>query len=99
MLLLARGETWRALRKLLSPTFSTGKMKEMLEPICSMSERTIDHLIEKINPSSSKVTSVDKLDMKPIVHGFVLDIISKCAFGMDTTAYKGEEDSFGQNLH
>ena len=94
MLLLARGETWRALRKLLSPTFSTGKMKEMLEPICSMSERTIDHLIEKINPSSSKVTSVDKLDMKPIVHGFVLDIISKCAFGMDTTAYKGEEDSF-----
>jgi len=81
------GDTWRALRKLLSPTFTTGKMKGMLEPMDKLADRTIEYLSERAKTQK-------KIDVKPVIQGFALDTISKCAFGMDTNAYKGEDTEF-----
>ena len=85
---VAKGDTWRDLRKILSPTFTSGKMKGMLEPMEEMVERTIEYMSEqiKIHPN--------KLDVKPIINGFTMDVISKCAFGIETNAYKGENSNF-----
>ena len=44
---LATGDKWRALRKILSPTFTTGKLKGMLEPIDELADRTIKYLVEQ----------------------------------------------------
>ena len=44
---LATGDEWRALRKILSPTFTTGKLKGMLEPMDELADRTIEYLAEQ----------------------------------------------------
>ena len=44
---LATGDDWRALRKILSPTFTTGKLKGMLEPMDELADRTIEYLAEQ----------------------------------------------------
>ena len=85
---LAQGETWKALRKILSPTFTTGRLKEMVEPITGMADRTIDFLVDEIKRQPNK------MDIKPVVQGFALDTISKIGFGIDTNAYKGEDSQF-----
>ena len=86
---LASGDEWRALRKILSPTFTTGKLKAMLEPMDALADRTIEYLAKK-----SK--NQDKIDVKPFILGFTLDTISKTAFGLDTSCYKGENNEFAK---
>ena len=60
------GETWRALRKMLSPTFTTGKLKFMLHPIEGIADSTVA-FIEK------KAKENPEMDFKPIIQGFALD--------------------------
>ena len=40
--------------------------------------------------------SQDKIDVKPFILGFTLDTISKTAFGLDTSCYKGENNEFAK---
>ena len=44
---LASGDEWRSLRKILSPTFTTGKLKAMLEPMAALADRTIEYLTKQ----------------------------------------------------
>ena len=88
---MAKGETWKALRKILSPTFTTGRLKGMVEPMTGLADRTIDFLAKQVEKNPNKV------DVKPVVQGFALDTISKVGFGIDTNAYKGEDSEFMKN--
>ena len=49
----------------MSPTFSSGKLKGMLEPVEDVADRAINHLEDqaKTNP---------EIDMKPLLQGFTL---------------------------
>ena len=89
---IARGETWRALRKILSPTFTSGKMKSLMEPMDEIAERTVEYL-------SDKIKTQPKIDVKPIIQGFTLDTIAKCGFGIDSNVYKGEDNDFAKNAY
>ena len=82
-----RGNTWKALRKLLSPTFSSGKLKGMMEPVEVIADDTIDYLTEKVE-------NEPEVDMKPILQGFTLDSISRVAFGMTTNVRRGQDKEF-----
>ena len=61
---MSKGETWKALRKIMSPTFTTGRLKGMVEPMTGLADRTIDFLAKQveINPG--------KINVKPILQGF-----------------------------
>ena len=80
-----RGETWKTLRKLLSPTFTSGKLKSMIDPIDTLADNAIDHLkgLSKGNAT---------FNIKPLLQGFALDAINKVAFGIDTKCFKGENE-------
>ena len=56
------GEIWKPLRKMLTGIFSTGKLKAMLPPLMTVSNKNLDYLEKEIakNPV---------LNVKPIVQG------------------------------
>jgi len=87
---LSGGDTWRALRKMLSPTFTSGKLKGMLDPIEEIADDTVALLMEKAK-------SEPEIDMKPTLQGFALDSISRVAFGMNTTCRRGNDKEFSDN--
>ena len=39
---LAKGELWHALRKNLSPVFTSGKLKAMMEPIAALADNIVN---------------------------------------------------------
>ena len=45
---LSKGDMWKVLRKNMSPTFSSGKLKAMMEPMERVANQLKDHLNEKI---------------------------------------------------
>ena len=73
----AGGERWKAERKLLSPTFTSGKIKMMTKPIVELSDKLIEHINNKIG--GNDVGEV--VDMRPVFHAYSMDVIGQCAFG------------------
>ena len=73
----------------MSPTFTTGKLKIMLEPIEGICDKAIDHI-------SKQVEKNQELDMKPVIQGFTLDSIAKVAFGLETNCHRGENQEFAK---
>ena len=90
--ILFRGDTWRALRKMLTPTFTSGKLKGMLDPIEEIADDTIDLLTEKVKDNP-------EMDLKPIIQGFSLDSITRVGFGMNTKCRRGEDQEFSTIAH
>ena len=77
---------------MLSPTFTTGKLKGMLEPMEGIADKAIDFITEQVKKNP-------KFNIKPVLQGFTLDTISKIGFGLDTNAYKGEDSVFAKTAY
>ena len=73
----------------MSPTFTSGRLKSMLEPIEGIADNTIDYIAELVQKKP-------ELDLKSILQGFTLDSIARVAFGLETKAYKGENADFSK---
>ena len=84
MLLLFRGDTWRALRKMMSPTFTSGRLKSMMTPIENLADSTLEFIAQKAKGNP-------EIDLKPMMQYFSIDVICKVAFGLDTKC-RTEED-------
>ena len=74
------------MRKGLSPTFTSGKIKAMMAPMGEVIDNMINHL-EKITEKNSTI------DMKPVFQAMALDVIAKCAFGIETNSFNEGENS------
>lgn len=87
---LSRGEKWRALRKALSPTFTSGKLKAMLDLI----ESSVKNLINQLD----KEVKVDpEINLKKVFQAFTLDTIASCAFGVETNSHTNESNEILDN--
>ena len=82
---LSGGEQWKALRKVLSPTFTSGKLKSMLEPM----HKVVDNLIKHIEEETEKNPVIA---VKGMYQSFSLDTISVCAFGIDTNSFENTDN-------
>lgn len=83
-----RGDHWREMRKLLSPSFTASKMKMMFELICQCAENLTDFLVTE-SGSAGKT-----YEMKDIVSRYANDVVATCAFGISVDSFKHPKNEF-----
>ncbi|KAJ4432910.1 hypothetical protein ANN_15167, partial [Periplaneta americana] len=82
-----KGERWRHMRVNLSPTFTSGKMKRMF------------YLVNNCGKELAKYVDKETSDGKPVqikdaMARFTTDVISSCAFGIDSNSFKNPNAEF-----
>lgn len=88
------GEKWRRLRTILTPTFTTGKMKMMFLTLVDCTPI----LLEQIDIHFQKNIPIN---IKELICCFTTDIIGSCAFGLDCETFKDKDSPFrkcGKNV-
>lgn len=80
------GHKWKAVRNKLSPTFTAGKLKTMLD---RMSEcyNSVEELIE---------SNGGKAQARELMFSYTIDLIASCAFGLDINKEKRTAAEFRQ---
>ena len=87
----ATGEQWRKIRSLVSPTFTTGKMKKM-QPLIKQS---IDNLLSYLQQKTAN--GKVELDMKKVFGGLTMEVIASCAFATKTNSIADPDNPFTKN--
>uniref|UniRef100_T1GD08 Cytochrome P450 n=1 Tax=Megaselia scalaris TaxID=36166 RepID=T1GD08_MEGSC len=81
------GEKWKPLRKKMTPTFTSGKMKFMFPTIQGVSKE-LESAFEKSLNENSSVEIVDLLAR------FTTDVIGTCAFGVECNSLRDPNAEF-----
>ncbi|XP_063443194.1 lithocholate 6-beta-hydroxylase-like [Mytilus trossulus] len=84
---VARDDYWKFLRTKISPTFTTGKLRNMTPLI----QRCCDDLVDNIKKQSEGDSVID---MKEIASGFTMDVICSTAFGMQVNSQTEKDNQF-----
>lgn len=79
-----RDERWKEVRKALSPAFTASKIKSMMKII----NKKLDILVSIVQDAAKNNTNLDWLS---VYQGFTLDVISDCAFAMETSCLIKQE--------
>lgn len=77
----AEDDQWKFLRTKLSPTFTSGKMKQMFPTVKEVADQLRDHLLEM--DSENRV-----VDFKELLCLFTTDIICSTAFGIESNSLR-----------
>ena len=88
-LFMLSGEKWKHLREVLSPTFSTGRMKNMFRTLV-MCGKGLTEFLER--PAERR----DVVEIQDIVARFSTDVIASCAFGIQCNCLKYPNAEFRQ---
>ena len=83
----AEDEFWRKIRTIVTPTFTSGKIKKMYSLIDDCAKYAIDNL-------ESHVISKKEVKIKDVFSCLTMDVIAKCAFGTDTNANQDKYNPF-----
>ncbi|KAF5303248.1 hypothetical protein FQA39_LY09987 [Lamprigera yunnana] len=82
-----KGLKWKSLRAKLTPTFTSGKMKMMLQTLIASSD-------ELITVMDQMVVGNGAIDIKELIARFTTDIIGSCAFGLECNSLKDPDSEF-----
>ncbi|KAK2502976.1 hypothetical protein MC885_018043 [Smutsia gigantea] len=83
-------EEWKRIRALLSPTFTSGKLKEMFPIIGQYG----DVLVRNLRKEAEKSTPVT---MKDIFGAYSMDVITSTSFGVNVDSLNNPQDPFVEN--
>ncbi|XP_014277803.1 probable cytochrome P450 6a14 [Halyomorpha halys] len=83
------GNSWKTLRSKLSPVFSSGKLKTMIQQIMECSDVCVQHI-------DNKVAAGNALEVREEMAGFTMDVIGSCAFGLNINAMNDPNSKFKQ---
>ncbi|XP_071147812.1 cytochrome P450 3A24-like [Mytilus edulis] len=90
MITAAEDDHWKFIRSTMTPTFTSGKLKNMLPMIL----RCCDDLVNNIN---GKLEQNDTVEMTEVFGGFTLDVIASTAFGLQVNSQKEPDNEFVTN--
>ena len=82
------GSEWKHTRSIMSPTFTSGKIKAMLH----LMNECLEPMMKRIRKNSGK-----DMDMKNLFGCFTMDVIAKCAFAVETNTHDDENHPFVVN--
>ncbi|XP_011159731.1 probable cytochrome P450 6a14 [Solenopsis invicta] len=78
---------WRPLRTRLSPTFTSGKLKDMFHLLLNCADYFEKYLDKKVSENGV-------VECKDLTSKFTVDVIGSCAFGLEMNALKEENNEF-----
>ncbi|XP_059167143.1 cytochrome P450 3A11-like [Physella acuta] len=91
-ILFLKGEHWKQVRKLVSPTFSSSRIKVMSHHI----ERNAKILLEHIHTLQE---SGQEVELREFISAFTLDVIASTAFGLDLNTLKNPNSRFATEAY
>ncbi|XP_052863097.1 cytochrome P450 6a2-like [Anopheles cruzii] len=80
------GQPWRVLRQKLTPTFTSGRMKQMFG--------TIEEVAEQFRKYMEENCHREEIEMKDVLARFTTDVIGTCAFGIECNTLKNPGSDF-----
>ena len=87
-LVLMSGDEWRQTRAIMSPTFTSRKMKAMFSKI----RDAVEQMRRRLDRDSGK-----EVDLKDLFGCLTMDVIAKCAFAVDSNAHEDANSPFVVN--
>lgn len=90
-LTFASSDHWKFLRATLSPTFSSGKMRQMSPYIHKCLQNCLEILAEK------QADQGEGFDITPVIQGYTMDVICSTGFGIDVNSQRNPDNPFIQN--
>ncbi|XP_063821834.1 cytochrome P450 6a2-like [Ostrinia nubilalis] len=79
------GSEWKAMRQIITPTFSSAKMKAMFPLIADCAQSLKNTLLAE---------SLEEVDISRLMSRFTTDVIGSCAFGVDPGSLKDPDSPF-----
>lgn len=93
-LLALSGEKWKDMRGILSPAFTSSKMKGMFFIMKECAKEFVNFFTAKDEP-------LIELDIKEVLNKFTNDVIASAAFGVTCNSFEDEKNEFykmGQDI-
>ncbi|KAK0173578.1 hypothetical protein PV328_006753 [Microctonus aethiopoides] len=81
------GHRWKVLRTKLTPAFTTGKLKQMVELMIECTEHFENYLHKQV-----KTNNV--IECREVAAKYTTDVIGSCAFGINMNALEREDSEF-----
>ncbi|XP_062290346.1 cytochrome P450 3A40-like [Scomber scombrus] len=88
---IAEDDDWRRIRSVLSPSFTSGKLKEMFDIMKHHSANLVSNMKKKSDKDES-------LDMKEFFGPYSMDVVSSTAFSVDIDSLNNPSDPFVTNI-
>lgn len=82
-----RGQRWRSVRALLSPSFTSSRIKAMFVPMSRCAADLTDFL-------ANLPVEKREMDMKDVFTRYTNDVITCCAFGIKTDSMRNPDNEF-----
>ncbi|XP_060696804.1 cytochrome P450 3A21-like [Hemiscyllium ocellatum] len=89
-IMVVEDDHWKRIRSVLSPTFTSGRLKEMCPIISHYAENLVKHAKKKAKLNESA-------DMKDFFGAFSVDVITSTAFSVDVDSISNPNDPFVKN--
>ncbi|CAG2117164.1 unnamed protein product, partial [Medioppia subpectinata] len=84
------GDDWKRVRSIVSPTFTSGKMKKMYPRIKECLNDFMNHL-------ETFALKREEIDVKDMYGNYTMDVIATCAFATKTDVHKSLDNPFVVN--
>ncbi|XP_076584600.1 cytochrome P450 3A40-like [Chaetodon auriga] len=84
-------EEWKRIRSVLSPSFTSGKLKEMLAIMKQRSATMIANMKKKADKD-------EPLELKEFFGSYSMDVVASAAFGVDIDSLNNPSDPFVTNI-
>ncbi|XP_078096281.1 cytochrome P450 3A30-like [Mustelus asterias] len=90
-ILIVDDDHWKRIRSVLSPTFTSGRLKEMYPIIKHYAENLVKN-------AETKAKLNESADMKDIFGAYSMDVITSTAFSVDVDSLNNPNDPFVRNI-